>query len=462
MALITHQGISAAIANLQPNPATLKGRLISLIHSYFPTEERLKEIDSIPAEDLIRQLWEVDDPAGIRQKKKNLSSLKSSINKDLKSLSQQGKNPEGLIIGRDNIFTISDEHKDDLLQKLGLSGALDPTDILTLMRGILDTVIQGDGRKEAASSLLKELDKTREMIARAAGLGGAEQDLAPTGIADTATGSMEDGAADAGTATGENGEKGAASDGLAEDELTEPETGVDAEENGGNEAEPTAEQLLDEEEFEVLDEAEILELESEIIDEAGSPDAAFTDEDMAGTGTDQGAEGAGATEAEPTAGELLDEEELEVLDDAEILEQESEIIDEAGSPDAAFTDEDLAGTGTEPDAEGSGSIEAEPAAEQLFDEEEFEVLDEAEILEQESEIIDEAGSPDAGFTDEDLAGTGTEPDAEGSGSIEVEPAAGELFDEEEFEVLDEAEILEQESEIIDEAGSPDAAFTDED
>ncbi len=150
MALITHQGISAAIANLRPNPATLKGRLISLIHSYCPTDERLAEIDAIPAEDLIRQLWEVDDPAVIHQKKKNLSSLKSSINKDLKKLAQQGKNPEGLIIGRDNVFTISDEHKDDLLQKLGLSSALDPKDILTLMRGILDSVMQGDGPKEAA------------------------------------------------------------------------------------------------------------------------------------------------------------------------------------------------------------------------------------------------------------------------------------------------------------------------
>ncbi|MCJ7601294.1 MAG: hypothetical protein MUO63_07290, partial [Desulfobulbaceae bacterium] len=96
MAFITHQGISEAIANLQPNPATLKGRLINLIHSYFPTEENLDVIDSIAAEDLIRQLWEVDDPEGIRQKKKNLSSLKSSINKDLKNLARQGKNPEGL------------------------------------------------------------------------------------------------------------------------------------------------------------------------------------------------------------------------------------------------------------------------------------------------------------------------------------------------------------------------------
>ena len=329
MALITHQGISAAIANLRPNPDTLKGRLISIIHSYFPTEERLEEIDAISAEDLIRKLWEVDDPAVIHQKKKNLSSLKSSINKDLKKLARQGENPEGLIIGRDNVFTISDEHKDDLLQKLGLSSALDPKDILTLMRGILDSVVLGDGGREAASSLLKELDKTREIIAKAAGgIGDAPQHLATgTGIGDAAAGNRADGAAVAETATGG---KSAASGGLAGGELT-GSTGTDAgaEGTGGNEAESAVDEWLADEDFELLDEAEILEQKTEIAgDIIGGPDDGLAGGGLAGMGTDTGAELPGGAEDGPAALELLDQEEVELLDEAESLEQQVEIIDE--------------------------------------------------------------------------------------------------------------------------------------
>ncbi|MBU4260310.1 MAG: hypothetical protein KKC76_00325, partial [Proteobacteria bacterium] len=331
MALITHQGISDAIANLQPNPVTLKGRLVSLIHSYFPTDERLEEIDSIPAEELIKQLWEIDDPAGIRQKKKNLSSLKSSINKDLKNLARQGKNPEGLIINRDNVFTISDEHKDDLLQKLGLSGALDPKDILTLMRGILDSAMQGDGQKETATSLLKELDKTREMIAKAAGLGDAAQPKsAPgTGITDAAAGRSLDGAAITGTIPGEDERQTATTGGKAEEEPAGPTMDMGAGGADGAEDKSAGEELLDDDEFKLLDETEILEQEAEIaVDAPGAADAALAEGELSEQGTGEGTQGDGGAEAGPATEELLDEKEFDILDEAEILEQETDIVDD--------------------------------------------------------------------------------------------------------------------------------------
>ncbi|MBI4791533.1 MAG: hypothetical protein HY789_02080, partial [Deltaproteobacteria bacterium] len=73
MAFITLHGMDEAIANLNLHPGTLKSLLTATIRASFPTEERLREIVALPAEDIIRQLWNVDQPEEIRQKKKNLS-----------------------------------------------------------------------------------------------------------------------------------------------------------------------------------------------------------------------------------------------------------------------------------------------------------------------------------------------------------------------------------------------------
>ncbi|MBU4294372.1 MAG: hypothetical protein KJ862_00620, partial [Proteobacteria bacterium] len=434
MALITHQGISDAIANLQPNPVTLKGRLVSLIHSYFPTDERLEEIDSIPAEELIKQLWEIDDPAGIRQKKKNLSSLKSSINKDLKNLARQGKNPEGLIINRDNVFTISDEHKDDLLQKLGLSGALDPKDILTLMRGILDSAMQGDGQKETATSLLKELDKTREMIAKAAGLGDAAQPKsAPgTGITDAAAGRSLDGAAITGTIPGEDERQTATTGGKAEEEPAGPTMDMGAGGADGAEDKSAGEELLDDDEFKLLDETEILEQEAEIaVDAPGAADAALAEGELSEQGTGEGTQGDGGAEAGPATEELLDEKEFDILDEAEILEQETDIVDDVpGVADTGMAEGELSEQGTGEGTQGDGGAEAGPATEELLNEEEFELLDETEILEQEAEIaVDAPGTVDAALAEGELSEQGTGEGTQGDGGAEAGPATEELLNE---------------------------------
>ena len=121
-------------ANLKLKPDTLKGQLVALIRSQFSTEESIQEVVSISADELVQKLWQVESTAQIRQKKKNLSSLKSSVNKSLKDVMQKGKNPEGLMINRDNVFTISDEHKNDLLEKLQLSDIQSPLELISTFR----------------------------------------------------------------------------------------------------------------------------------------------------------------------------------------------------------------------------------------------------------------------------------------------------------------------------------------
>ncbi len=125
----------------------------------------------------------------------------------------------------------------------------------------------------------------------------------------------------------------------------------------------------------------------------------------------------GGAEDGPAALELLDQEEVELLDEAEVLEQETEIVDDIiGGPDDGLAGGGLAGTGTDTGAEAAGGAEDGPAALELLDQEEVELLDEAEILEQETEIVDDIiGGPDDGLAGSGLAGTGTDAGAEGAG-----------------------------------------------
>ncbi|MFH1488610.1 MAG: hypothetical protein ABII06_06890 [Pseudomonadota bacterium] len=93
--------------------------MIDFIRGFYGEGRSIGSVSVIETEPLIKSLWEIgDEQTIIRHKRKNLSSIKSSINADLKKLYHEGKNPEGIIIGPDNTFIMSDEAKDKILQKL--------------------------------------------------------------------------------------------------------------------------------------------------------------------------------------------------------------------------------------------------------------------------------------------------------------------------------------------------------
>ncbi|MFH1147061.1 MAG: SUMF1/EgtB/PvdO family nonheme iron enzyme [Pseudomonadota bacterium] len=114
--MISLEGIDTAISNLNyRNPNTLKSRLLSTVKQYYDSTP-VETLSGIPADELITKLWDTGEDARlIKSKRKNLSSIKSSINADLKRLYEAGNNPDGISIGRDNVFVISAEAKDDLL-----------------------------------------------------------------------------------------------------------------------------------------------------------------------------------------------------------------------------------------------------------------------------------------------------------------------------------------------------------
>ena len=119
--LITLQGIDETFANLELKPGTLKAELARVIRSYFVDDQSVQAITSIPTDEIVLKIWGPCQAEELKAKKKNFSSLKSALNKSLKDLDKAGKNQAGIILGRDNVFIVSEERKDDLLKQMGIS-----------------------------------------------------------------------------------------------------------------------------------------------------------------------------------------------------------------------------------------------------------------------------------------------------------------------------------------------------
>lgn len=121
---ISASGIEQAIAGLNyRNPAAIKARLLDVIKQQYDGLESPEKVHRIAADDLVQKVWDIEPTlSAIQSKKKNLSSIKSSINADLETAWREGRNPEGIIIGPDNTFTMSNEAKDKMIA--AFSGAV--------------------------------------------------------------------------------------------------------------------------------------------------------------------------------------------------------------------------------------------------------------------------------------------------------------------------------------------------
>ncbi len=119
---ISLKGIDEAIETFpKTKRENLKYKLITTIRTYYQSDSDIEKIKSIPPDDLIKILWDTgDDPAKIKEKKKNFSNLKSTLNRDLRNMFNHGQNPEGVKIGRNNVFVMSDEMKDQIIKKFDL------------------------------------------------------------------------------------------------------------------------------------------------------------------------------------------------------------------------------------------------------------------------------------------------------------------------------------------------------
>jgi len=144
--ILTLKGVDNAISNLNySNKNTLKYRYVHHIRQFYSDGDPVESVDEIGSEELIKILWNTgDSPDEIKSKRKNLNSLRASVNADFKKLYDKGGNPEGVKIGSGNIFVMLDDAKDKILNEFGYDLQPDVTlkldQILDILRLANETV----------------------------------------------------------------------------------------------------------------------------------------------------------------------------------------------------------------------------------------------------------------------------------------------------------------------------------
>jgi formylglycine-generating enzyme required for sulfatase activity len=266
-------------------------------------------------------LWDTDHSFEvIKNKRKNLNSLRSSVNADFKKLYEKGENPEGIKIGSSNTFVMSEEAKDKILKKFGYDLQLDGTlkldqimDILKLANETVSGSMAFEDKEEKGG--LKKIDRLKDLIkglSEKVGLSSPEVSKSTPGGNDLSVSGDEEGAASVKMAEihdegelAEIADTDADADGL--DETDEPLKSID--------------DVLDEEdadldEVEVVDDVENIEVDEIVDTDADADDLDETDELL------------------ESLDDVPDEEDTD-LDEVEVVDDVDEIIGNEGAEEQA-------------------------------------------------------------------------------------------------------------------------------
>ncbi|MGM0654978.1 MAG: formylglycine-generating enzyme family protein [Thermodesulfobacteriota bacterium] len=167
---ITLSGITEALENLNYRPGSVKDKAIRAISAYYVSEDSIQKLSYIDGDSIIRQIWDIgDDPAKRKSKKRNFSSLKSSINADLKKLSTNGLNPEGITLTESNIFDMTEEAKNSLLQSFSDAVKTDEfdftqaADVLNAVADFLDKIQPPDTDNDS-TGIIEEIKNALNRI----------------------------------------------------------------------------------------------------------------------------------------------------------------------------------------------------------------------------------------------------------------------------------------------------------
>jgi len=171
VALITLEGIEQAVNSLNySNKNVPKYRLVHLIRQFHADESFTEAAEGIATDGLVKKLWDIgDDYESIRKRRKNFSCVKSALNADLQKLYREGKNPEGIIIGPDNYFTMSEEAKDKVLARFGLDAKPDGETTLEQIMAVLQMVRESladriDIEDADSANTLDKIDQIADII----------------------------------------------------------------------------------------------------------------------------------------------------------------------------------------------------------------------------------------------------------------------------------------------------------
>ena len=167
---ITLSGITEALENLNYRPGSVKYKAIRAISAYYVSEDSIRELSSIDGDSIIRRIWDVeDDPSKIKSKRRNFYSLKSSINADLKKLSTNGLNSEDITLTGSNIFDMTEDAKNSLLQSFSDAVKTDEfdltkaADVLNAVAEFLDKIQSPDVENESRD-IIEKIKKALERL----------------------------------------------------------------------------------------------------------------------------------------------------------------------------------------------------------------------------------------------------------------------------------------------------------
>jgi formylglycine-generating enzyme required for sulfatase activity len=169
-AIISLKGIDEAFAALgYRSPKTLKSRLFRLIRAHYQSEEDISAIETIAAEELTSKLWDIGgDPKEIRKKRKNLSSLKSALNADLKRAYENGANRDGIIIGPKNVFVMSEAAKDRIVSTMAATltpdGGHSLLEILETLRTLEQDLLHIRDWARTETGVANEFDYLKKIV----------------------------------------------------------------------------------------------------------------------------------------------------------------------------------------------------------------------------------------------------------------------------------------------------------
>jgi len=166
--IIKLKDIDEAITGLgYKNQDTLKFRLIRAIRGYYGDgDSGGGVVEAIDSEALIRTLWGSEGDESLKARRKNLSSVKSGVNADLRRLYNEGRNPQGVVIGQNNLFDMSDEAKNKTLGTIDAILREDGADVIRKMAEMLnevDDMLSRSGSDKGTSGAGK-FDRIKELV----------------------------------------------------------------------------------------------------------------------------------------------------------------------------------------------------------------------------------------------------------------------------------------------------------
>ncbi|MBF0302073.1 MAG: hypothetical protein HQK73_03460, partial [Desulfamplus sp.] len=141
---ISLKGVDKAIASLNYKDSSVKKRAVLAIREYYSSDDAVSQLKSINTDELTKIIWDIgDDVSKIKSKKRNFYSIISSINSDLANLSPETENPEKLTITSENIFDMTEDAKNSLLNsfsEVARNANLDLNQITDVLKSITEMI----------------------------------------------------------------------------------------------------------------------------------------------------------------------------------------------------------------------------------------------------------------------------------------------------------------------------------